>query len=55
MKSINGLINRNPEYKGVSEFLKNYEKIIEQKTEAYFMTKEELKKEYNIDYNKFKL
>lgn len=42
-----------PEYKEVSEFLINYEKIIEQKTGAYVMTKEELKKEYDIDYKKF--
>lgn len=43
----------NPEYKEVSEFLAKYEKIIEQRTGAYVMTKEELKIDYNIDYNKF--
>ena len=41
------------EYKEVSEFLKNYEKIEEQKTGAYVLTKEELKKDYDIDYSKF--
>jgi len=41
------------EYKEVSEFLKSYEKIIDQKTGAFVMTKEELKKDYDIDYNKF--
>ena len=43
----------NPEYKEVSEFLAKYEKIKEQKTGAYVMTREELKKDYDIDYNKF--
>ena len=42
-----------PEYKEVSEFLAKYKKIIEQKTGAYVMTKEELKNDYDIDYNKF--
>ena len=42
-----------PEYKEVSEFLIKYEKISVQKTGAYVMTKEELQKDYNIDYNKF--
>jgi len=42
-----------PEYKEVSIFLAKYEKIKEQKTGAYVMTREELKKDYNIDYNKF--
>jgi nitroreductase len=41
------------EYKEVSEFLAKYEKIIEQKTGAYVITKEKLKKDYDIDYNKF--
>ena len=41
------------EYKEVFNFLKKYDKIIEQKTGAYIMTKEELKKDYDIDYNKF--
>ena len=41
------------EYKEVFKFLKKYGKIIEQKTGAYVMTKEELKKDYEIDYNKF--
>ena len=43
----------NPEYKEVSEFLAKYEKITEQKTGAYIMTKEELKNDYDIDYYKF--
>ena len=43
----------NPEYKEVSEFLAKYKKIKEQKTGAYVMTKEELKIDYDIDYNKF--
>ena len=43
----------NPEYKEVSEFLEKYEKITEQKTGAYIMTKEELKIDYDIDYYKF--
>ena len=42
-----------PEYKEVSEFLIKYEKITEQKAGAYVMTKEELQKDYDIDYNKF--
>ena len=42
-----------PEYNEVSEFLKNYENIPEQKTGAYILTKEELKNDYNIDYKKF--
>ena len=42
-----------PEYQEVTEFLIKYEKIIEQKTGAYVMTKEELKNDYDIDYNKF--
>ena len=41
------------EYKKVSDFLKNYENIPEQKTGAYILTKEELKNDYNIDYKKF--
>ena len=41
------------EYKEVFEFLSKYEKIIEQKTGAYILTKEELRNDYNIDYNKF--
>ena len=41
------------EYKDVADFLKNYEKIPEQKTGAYILTKKELKKDYNIDYKKF--
>ena len=41
------------EYKKVSDFLKNYENIPETKTGAYILTKEELKKDYNIDYKKF--
>ena len=40
-------------YKNVSKFLKNYDKIPEQKTGAYILTKEELEKDYNIDYKKF--
>ncbi len=41
------------EYKEVSEFLKEFEKIKEQKTGTYILTKEELKNDYNIDYSKF--
>ena len=41
------------EYKEVLEFLAKYEKIKEQKAGAYVMTKEELKKDYDIDYYKF--
>lgn len=41
------------EYKKVSEFLKEYENIKEQRTGAYILTKDELKNDYNIDYNKF--
>ena len=41
------------EYKKVSEFLKSYEKIPEQKTGAFILTKDELKNDYNIDYKKF--
>ena len=40
-------------YKQVSEFLKNYEKIPEEKTGAFVLTNEELKNDYNIDYKKF--
>ncbi len=40
-------------YKNVSKFLIKYEKIPEQKTGAYVLTKEELKNDYNIDYKKF--
>ena len=43
----------NPEYKEVSEFLSNFGKIIDQKTGAYVMTKEELKNDYDINYKKF--
>lgn len=41
------------EYKLVSDFLKNYSNIINQKTGAFIVTKEELKKNYQIDYKKF--
>ena len=41
------------EYKEVSEFLKKYEHIPEQRTGAYEVTNEELKKSYNIDYKSF--
>ena len=41
------------EYKEVSEFLKKYIKIKGQKVGAYILTKEELKKDYDIDYSKF--
>ena len=41
------------EYKKVSEFLKEYKNIKEQRTGAYILTKEELKNDYNIDYSKF--
>ena len=40
-------------YKDVSTFLKDYEKVPEQKTGAFILTKEELKKDYSIDYKKF--
>ena len=42
-----------PEYTEVSEFLKSFEKTPEIKTGAFILTKEELKKDYNIDYKKF--
>jgi nitroreductase len=41
------------EYKIVSDFLKKYEKIGEQRTGVYILTKEELRKDYKIDYKKF--
>ena len=41
------------EYKDVSEFLKDYKKIPDQKTGAYILNKEQLKKDYDIDYKKF--
>ena len=41
------------EYKKVSEFLKNYTDVEEQKAGAYILTKKELEKDYNIDYLKF--
>ena len=41
------------EYKNVSDFLKNYENIPEQRTGAYILTKEELINDYKIDYKKF--
>ena len=41
------------EYIKVNNFLKNYSNIPEQKTGAYILTKEELKKDYDIDYLKF--
>jgi nitroreductase len=41
------------EYKIVSEFLEKYKKIGEQRTGAYILTKEELRKDYKIDYKKF--
>ena len=42
-----------PEYSEVSDFLKNYEKTPEKKTGAFILTKEDLQKDYNIDYKKF--
>ena len=42
-----------PEYKIVSKFLENYKNIEEQKTGAYILSKEELRKDYEIDYKKF--
>jgi len=42
-----------PEYLEVSDFLKYYDNIEEQKTGAYILTKEELEKDYSIDYKKF--
>ena len=44
--------NKN-EYKKVSEFLKNYEKVPEHKAGAYILTKQELENDYKIDYLKF--
>jgi hypothetical protein len=41
------------EYKIVSEFLEKYKKIGKQRTGAYILTKEELRKDYSIDYKKF--
>jgi nitroreductase len=41
------------EYKVVSNFLTKYEKIKEQNTGAFILTKEELKQDYDIDYKKF--
>ena len=41
------------EYIIVSDFLKDYSHIKEQKTGAYILTKEELQKDYAIDYKKF--
>ena len=41
------------EYKKVSDFLKDYKEIKNQKTGAYILTKEELKNDYDIDYEKF--
>ena len=41
------------EYNTVSEFLKNYEKVEPQKAGAYILTKQELEKDYKIDYLKF--
>lgn len=42
-----------PEYKEVSSFLKYYKNIEEQKTGAYVLSKEELEKDYSIDYKRF--
>ena len=41
------------EYKKVSEFLKDYVDIEQQKAGAFILTKKELEKDYNIDYLKF--
>ena len=41
------------EFKKVSDFLKKYENIPEQKTGVNILNKEELKKDYNINYKKF--
>ena len=41
------------EYKTVSDFLKNYEKVEQQKAGAYILTKKELENDYKIDYLKF--
>ena len=41
------------EYKEVSDFLKEYKEIKKQKTGVYILTKEELKNDYDIDYEKF--
>ena len=40
-------------YKNISKFLIKYEKMPEQKTGSYVLTKEELKNDYSIDYKKF--
>ena len=42
-----------PEYKKVSDFLKDYEKVPFQETGARIVTKEKLKKDYDVDYGKF--
>ena len=41
------------EYKTVSDFLKDYEKVEPQKAGAYILTKKELENDYKIDYLKF--
>jgi nitroreductase len=41
------------EYKEVYDFLKEYKEIKKQKTGVYVLTKEELKNDYDIDYEKF--
>ena len=41
------------EYKTVTEFLKNYENVEQQKAGAYILTKKELENDYKIDYLKF--
>ena len=45
--------NYRMEYKKVSKFLKHYEKIKYLKTGTNILTKEELKKDYKINYKKF--
>ena len=41
------------EYKTVANFVKDFTAIPDQKTGAYILTKEELKKDYSIDYKTF--
>ena len=41
------------EYKKVSNFLKDYKKVEQQKAGAYILTKKELENDYKIDYLKF--
>lgn len=42
-----------PEYKKVSDFLRNYKNIQIQKTGAYILTRKELETGFKFDYKKF--